>query len=178
MAAKVVLINVPTTDFQRSLKFYSTLLGVDASRFVHNERSAVEQYYLPVSADGIDLTITDKQDSRETTITYYAVDNLEETMQALLDGGGIVAMDPVPLPRRGSGEVMAAADARVRRRPPTQRPPGRTALIVDPDGNYLGLLELADDAAQAYFLLGDYRQQVQDLLEQRIQIAEQGATAS
>jgi predicted enzyme related to lactoylglutathione lyase len=175
MAAKVVLINVPTTDFDRSLKFYSTLLGVDPGRFVRNERSAVEQYYLPVSADGIDLTITDKQDSRETTITYYAVDSLEDTMKTLLEGGGLVVMDPVPLPGR---DAATTADARARRRPPTQRPPGRTALMVDPDGNYLGLLELVDESAQEYFRLGKHREAVQELLEQRIEMAAQGATAS
>lgn len=154
METKLVMCNVPTTNFKSSLAFYASLFGVDPGDFIQNPQSPIEQYYRPISADGVDLTISAKNDTRDTTIMYFAVGSVEKTVSLLTELGGKVILENERL-AEGSGHL---------------------TLMVDPDGNYVGLMQLAEEPAQ-YFRFGDFRE-LTDGLEQRLAEARSGAQKS
>jgi predicted enzyme related to lactoylglutathione lyase len=162
----IALLNIPTTDFERSLPFYAQLLKIDPSEFIKNTHSKIEQYHYPVSGDGLDLSVSQKNDTRDTTIMYFAVDDLGRTIDDLCEAGGKLIMDPRNMPEENGAKADDKASL------------GKTALMVDPDGNYIGLMELTDEQGQRYFRQGPYAEEMAGLLRERIELAQRGATAS
>jgi predicted enzyme related to lactoylglutathione lyase len=129
--SQLVFCNVPARDTSPLLKFYATMLGIDPGTFVHNKHSPVDQYETPVTASGIDLLITRRYDNREVTTTYWAVPDIKAAIQELTENQG--------------GELVSG---------PTNMPDGSvTAALLDPEGNYVGLVQLADHAEE-YFGVG------------------------
>jgi predicted enzyme related to lactoylglutathione lyase len=128
--SRLIFCNVPARDTGSLLQFYATLLGIDADAFVHNKHSPIDQYETPISASGIDLLITQRNENREVTTTYWAVSSIKEAIQELTERGGEVVSGPTKMPDGGA-----------------------TAALLDPEGNYVGLVEVADHA-QEYFRLG------------------------
>lgn len=128
--SRLIFCNVPARDTSSLLQFYATLLGIDTGTFVHNTHSPVDQYETPISASGIDLLITQRNENREVTTTYWAVPGIKEAIEELTERGGEVVSGPTKMPDGGA-----------------------TAALLDPEGNYVGLVQLADHA-QEYFRLG------------------------
>jgi predicted enzyme related to lactoylglutathione lyase len=138
--AKLVFCNIPARQPNSLLGFYNALLGGDA--FVQNEKSPVPQYQEALTGDGVDLTITQRQDTRDVTAAYWAVANLDEIVEQLMKQGGEVATR------------MDTPDG------------GRTALMLDPEGNFFGLIELPEDAHE-YFQVGTFAAASKGELERR-----------
>ena len=128
--SKLIFCNVPARDASALLEFYATLLGIDAGTFVHNTHSPIDQYETPISARGIDLLITKRNENQEVTTTYWAVLDIVEAIQELTERGGEVVSGPTKMPDGGL-----------------------TANLLDPEGNYVGLVQLADHARE-YFQIG------------------------
>jgi predicted enzyme related to lactoylglutathione lyase len=83
---------------------------------------------------------------------YFAVDNLNATLSQLEKEGGVVVCEPFTLTI--APEVFDEYEAKLKANTDlygtkVERDIGRSAIIQDPDGNYLGLTELRP---QAYFL--------------------------
>jgi predicted enzyme related to lactoylglutathione lyase len=138
--AKLVFCNIPARDPKSLLGFYSALLG--GGEFVLNRESPIPQYQEAITGDGVDLTITQRQDTRDVTAAYWAVPDVDKMVDQLLGQGGQVATRM------------------------TTRDNGGTALMLDPEGNFVGLIQLAEDA-QKYFLVGEYGAEIQEALEHR-----------
>jgi hypothetical protein len=116
------------------------LLGGDA--FVQNVKSPIPQYQEALTGDGVDLTITQRQDTRDVTAAYWAVPNVDEMVDQLMKQGG---------------EVATRVDT---------PDGGRTALMLDPEGNFFGLIQLPEDAHE-YFQVGEFGAESEDELNRR-----------
>jgi predicted enzyme related to lactoylglutathione lyase len=151
--AKLVFCNVPARDADSLLPFYGALLGVDPGSFVKNAESPIPQYYEPITGDGVDITITQRNDTREVTATYWAVDDLEGAIKELQAAGGNIASGPERMPDGGA-----------------------TALLLDPEGNFVGLVQLSDQG-ERYFRAGKFHAEFEDQLQRRREEARAGASS-
>jgi predicted enzyme related to lactoylglutathione lyase len=157
LKAKVVFYDVPSSNLDASRKFYGALLGTDEFAPSPNER--VKAYFRPISADGIDMTLHQKADRPEdppdVPITYFAVDSLSEAQRELESLGGKVVHGPteIPLPTGQALEHYQGA-AKAARHPVGKRI-GEALLMLDPDENPLGIVQLEAHAA-FYFRAGQY----------------------
>jgi len=144
LKSKLVICNVPTVNSDAALRFYEALLGSD--RFARRS-SRNETYFHPLSPDGIDLTVTQRMDDREQWTCYFAVENLDQATAELRQLGGEMLFDPIevaPLERfKGA------------------RPAGRFTVLLDPDRNPVGLIELSPTGRE-YYRAGDFQQPLAD----------------
>jgi predicted enzyme related to lactoylglutathione lyase len=138
--AKLVFCNIPAREPESLLGFYSALLGGDA--FVKNERSPIPQYQEALTYDGIDLTITQRQDTRDVTAAYWAVPDVDRMVDQLKQQGGEVATR-MKMPNGGA-----------------------SVLMLDPEGNFVGLIQLVEDAHE-YFQVGEFGAEIEDALKRR-----------
>lgn len=140
--AKLIFCNVPTTNSVAARAFYGALLGNDD--FARSLNDTVESYYQPLQ-DGLNLNITRRFDSREPITPYFAVDDLDATLKALEAAGGRIAVAPREVPVQGPpGAIKAYRDHAQQRGDQADTRIGRIATVVDPDGGYVGLMELTD----------------------------------
>jgi predicted enzyme related to lactoylglutathione lyase len=135
LKSKLVICNVPTQDSEASRRFYGALLGTD--EFVRAPDKDVETYTRPILADGVDLAITQRFEDTESMTCYFAVENLERATKELEERGGELKYESSEI-TRDDGETI-----------------GRFAVVLDPDKNHVGLIELSE-SAQKYFRFGEY----------------------
>lgn len=153
LKSKLVLCNVPSVDSPAARRFYGALLGEDFARAPNPE---VESYFTLLSRDGVDLTITYRQSDEERLTCYFAVENLEESLEELRQLGGEVVVQPKDVavdPDRapGAGKQKSGGRPRV----------GRMAVLLDPDKNHVGLMEIAPDAHR-HFKWGQFHEGIDD----------------
>ena len=147
LQAKLVSCNVPTKNTAAARKFYDTLFG--GQDFARSLWDKHESYFRPISQDGVHITIGARQNDREPITCFFAVDNLEETVRQLVAAGGKVVVNSTPMPISGSPQAVkvfhegAAAGQ-------TATTMGHFATMLDPDGNYLGLMQV-DNSMQPHF---------------------------
>jgi predicted enzyme related to lactoylglutathione lyase len=167
--ASLIFINIPTENYEASLEFYSTLLGGDFARSLND---LVTSYHRPVSEDGIDVTITGRQDIQERCIPYFEVQDLEGTLRDLqkinksvnviepTEEVPALVVGPTVVDATTPENVLAAGRVRgasVRGREVERERVGKMAVILDPAGNHVGLMELQDEQAKAYFRAGKHK---------------------
>lgn len=142
--AKLIQCNVPSTNIRKSRAFYG-LLFPDMS-FAQSLTDEIEAYHMPISVDGIQLTISPRQAAQEQIICYFAVDNLDAILTAVEQNGGTVVVEPFTL--NISPEAFLAYKGMVKEFYPdaghTDTDIGRSAIVQDPDGNFVGLTELRE----------------------------------
>lgn len=133
-------VAVPSDNPKASRDFYEGLLRTDFSRSLWEE----EGYH--TSLDGVDLDIEVRHSPQETTTLFLEVDDLEEMIEDATAAGGQVVWGPsgIRVPERNlkafkqavrQGEVDARLDQLA-----------RAAVIVDPGGGQIGLIQLAHRA--------------------------------
>jgi predicted enzyme related to lactoylglutathione lyase len=132
LKSKLIICNVPTANTDAARKFYGALVGVD--EFERAPTKEVESYFQQISEEGIDLRITERQHDRDHNWTcFFAVDDVERAVKELSEAGGEVAAEPRELDtERGSA--------------------GRFAVVLDPDRNAVGLVEVNPES-RPYFRL-------------------------
>jgi predicted enzyme related to lactoylglutathione lyase len=152
MAAKLIACNVPTSNSPASQAFYKALLGQDFARS-YSER--VNSHHVPLSNDGLWLWITDRQAADERITCVFAVDNLDHAMASLRNNGGFVFFGPIDTPI--SPKLMQTYAGTRGGIPPAHVTPtmGRYALVRDPDGNVIGLMQL-EPHAESFFKAGAF----------------------
>jgi predicted enzyme related to lactoylglutathione lyase len=148
LQAKLIACNVPTKDSAAARKFYNTLFG--GQDFARSLTDKQECYFRPISQEGVHLTIATRQDNREPITCFFAVDNLEETVRQLVAVGGKVVVSSSPMPVSGSQQAVKAFQASGTAGQPAATTMGNFATMLDPDGNYLGLMQV-DNSMQAQF---------------------------
>lgn len=148
LKSKLILCNVPTSDSDAAQRFYGALLGADDFLSAPNDSESVT---LPLSQDGVDLTITRRYDDNERLTCYFAVHDLDEALRQALELGGKLMVEPrdVPIESRVAKQLQASLPRGVK----VGDAVGRMAVVLDPDGNHVGLMEPAE-AAHRHFRWG------------------------
>ncbi len=160
MRAKLVQVNVPSDAPGDTARFYAELFGVDLARSLTDD---LEAYHAPVSPDGTYVTVTQRMDPRQVAVTcYFAVDDLGEAVRRLEAAGGTVISGPhdaaVPPRARNfyansiEGLGGSAADVQMVR---TDGMLVSVMHIADPQGNVIGLMQLAS-SARVFFKINQF----------------------
>jgi predicted enzyme related to lactoylglutathione lyase len=149
LQAKLVTCTVPTKNSAAARKFYNTLFG--GQDFARSLNDKFESYFRPISQDGVTLSIAARSNDREPITCFFAVDNLDAAVSELVAAGGKLVVNPTALPVSGPPEaVKTFQDSLTVKKVQPTNTLGRFATMLDPDANYLGLIQL-DDSMQTYF---------------------------
>jgi predicted enzyme related to lactoylglutathione lyase len=141
--AKLVSCTVPTKNSVAAQKFYNTLFG--GQDFAPALTDKIECHFRPIHSDGLTLTIATRHDDREPITCFFAVDNLNETVSHLSAAGGKVVVNATPMPASGPPQAMQAAQ-----KIGHSTSLGTFVTMIDPDGNYIGLIQV-DNSMQSHF---------------------------
>ncbi len=156
LKAKLIACNVPTKNMAASRNFYDTLFG--GQDFARSLNDKTESYFRPISQDGLTLTVGARWNEREPITCIFAVDNLQETIQQLTAAGGKVVVNPTAMAVSGPPQAVEVFHQSLASGTPgtagatvaSSNSMGQFATMVDPDGNYLGLMQV-DQSMQAHF---------------------------
>jgi predicted enzyme related to lactoylglutathione lyase len=154
LKAKLIHISVPAFQKERQHQFYGKLFGIDLARSLTD---TVEAHHIPISADGIYLTVAAPQSKRDNHMTcFFAVADLNQTIAELKDCGGKVLVAPfdIPVAERAQKFYSSRLDAVKATAPAPEGEFARVAYVEDPDGNLLGLMEI-HQSAHVFFGLGE-----------------------
>jgi len=147
--AKLVICSVPTKNSTAARKFYDTLFG--GQDFARSLNDKFESFYRPIHQDGLTLSIATRSDAREPITCFFAVDNLDDSVRQLVAAGGKVVVNSTAMPVSGPAPaVKTFHDARTAHQLQAPTNMGHWVTMLDPDGNYLGLMQL-DDSMQPHF---------------------------
>jgi predicted enzyme related to lactoylglutathione lyase len=153
--AKIVFYDVPSTNLDASNEFYSALLGTP--KFPRAPEKGSPVYFHPLSPEGTDITLHEKrdQDPPDIPVTYFAVRDLKNAVAKLEGlGGKVVTKQRLPLPSgKALQQYRAAAKAAGHK---VGDRLGEAVIMLDPDENPLGLVQLHDHAAY-YFRAGPFQ---------------------
>jgi len=161
LKASLILCNVPTTNSDAARRFYATLLGVDVDDFARGLNDAVESYFVPISDDGVDLTVTQRYVDEERLTCYFAVEDLAGTLEALRDSHGKVVVEPQSVKVGPERARRFYEEAAKRAGVTVGDTVGTMSVLLDPDGNHVGLMQL-EEFAQAHFKVGRFAQKLSD----------------
>src|SRR2546423_7488481 len=141
LKGKLVFYDVPATNIDNSRKFYAALLGTDLAQIPNAKEKG---FFHPLSADGIDITLHPrrKQDPPDIPTAYFAVADLGAAIRQLTAAGGkqVHAPQDIPLPT-GDALKKYRAEAKAAGQDVGKRL-GRGAVLLDPDKNPVGLVQL------------------------------------
>jgi predicted enzyme related to lactoylglutathione lyase len=152
MAPKLIIFTMPSAQPFASQGFYQQLFELDFARSLSDARA----WHVPVSSDGIDLMIEEGHPG-ETPMAHFAVDDLNATLQQAQQLGGTVVFGPQDLPIAESvvanyqqlyRQLGGAGDA--------SSTAGQAAVIRDPQGGLVGLVQLAPHTHE-HFQYGQFR---------------------
>jgi predicted enzyme related to lactoylglutathione lyase len=141
--AKLVFCSVPTKNSDVAQKFYNTLFG--GQDFARSLNDKHESHFRPINEDGLTLSIGTRNDEREPITCFFAVDDLNETVRQLEAVGGKIIVNSTEMRASGPPEALKAAQEV---EPSTTW--GQFVTMLDPDGNYFGLMQLADSAQSQF----------------------------
>lgn len=154
MNAKLSVVNVPTGNVNKSRDFYTALLG---SEFARSLTEKVQSYHQPISEDGIQVTLSNRQRADEHVTCYFAVDDLKAALEEVSKHGGKVVVEPFDMPiaqRALEAYQLAIAEVHPGLKGGTNI--GNAAIVIDPDGNSVGLVQFDPQVHLAY-RVGNYR---------------------
>lgn len=175
LSSKIVFCNVPTRNSQAARQFYSLLLGSDD--FARAPNMAVESYFRPISEDGTNLLITQRYDDHEALTCYFAVENLDQAIESLQKAGGTLIVPPANVPLSVPPPVHEALSPEfVRRGIGIPQSIARMAVMLDPDRNHVGLVQLTPESV-GYFHAGIFQRPLLASQVEAIDVAKRiGAT--
>lgn len=157
MNGKLVLINIAANQPQKAQELYADLLGAPFARSLWDHG---ESYHGPLSADGVMVTVNPRHHPQETVTPYFAVDNLDAALTDLKKHGVNVAWGPDDLPI--SPKTFGLYQASFKKEFPQEasllstQSLGKAVLVIDAEGNAVGLVELATHA-HVFFKVGQHR---------------------
>jgi predicted enzyme related to lactoylglutathione lyase len=156
LKAKLIHVSVPAFQKQKQHDFWSKLFGIDVARSLTD---TVDSHHIPISQDGLFLTIGAPQSRRDSHITcFFAVENMNQTIAELKAAGGKVIQQPfeIPVAKRAN----AFYDGRLKAANSSAKAPNgefaSVAYLEDPDGNMIGLMEV-HESAHVFFGLGKFQ---------------------
>lgn len=144
LRGNLIMINVPSGDVAKTAQFYSQFLGIDLARSLYDKG---ESYHAPVSEDGLDIAVNAQHTPEEQPMAFWAVDNLDKTLQDVRNGGAEVVWGPDKLPI--ASKARDEYKKLVKEEWPELKPTddlGTAAIIEEPGGTQVGLVQLAESA--------------------------------
>jgi len=161
--ASLAFINIPSDQPEQSAQFYQALFGTELVPALSDQ----ESYHATISDDGIDLNVTARHSSQEATTPFLGVKNLDQAISTAQSNGGRVVWGPedVTIPDDDIEEYRQAVrevdgvEVRTNKL-------GRAAIVADPGGGQVGLVQLEEHAhrhfnvGRHYRPLGDYRERI------------------
>lgn len=144
LRGNLIMVNVPSGDVAKTAQFYSQFLGIELARSLYDKS---ESYHAPVSEDGVDLAVNPQHTPQEQPMAFWAVDNLDQTLQQVRNGGGEVVWGPDKLPI--APEAREDYKKVLKEEWPELTPTndlGTAAVIEEPGGTQVGLVQLAEHA--------------------------------
>jgi predicted enzyme related to lactoylglutathione lyase len=155
MNGKLILITIPSSHPQKSVEFYSAILGIPFARSFTDNYVA---YHAPVSRDGLLLQIQQRFSETEKPTLYFSVDNLDEAAADLQEKGATVLPERYDLAI--SERVLADYKkhyAEVYGHEPDASSLGTSIVVKDLEGDEVGLIDLHDHA-DLVFKTGDHHE--------------------
>jgi predicted enzyme related to lactoylglutathione lyase len=145
--ARLITCSIPVNDLTRAQGFYGALLGVELARGLNEH---VQSLHTVVSA-GVKLSLNARQNAEEKPMCHFAVENLTATVQQLERHGGRQVSGPFDLTvatvaRDRLAEAYRAAGGKGAFQPSL----GSAVIMADPEGNFIGLVELNAYAEEAF----------------------------
>jgi predicted enzyme related to lactoylglutathione lyase len=153
----MIQFNVPATDIQKLKSFYSKIFG--HLEFARSLGAHTTGYHLPISPDGLQLTITQRFSAQEPAVAYFSVGNLDDTIAALIKAGGSVMVQPFDLPLTPELLEKYTNEYKKHHKEKPSNSVGRSAVMRDPEGNLFGLTELHTQA-HWIFKVGRYQKEL------------------
>jgi predicted enzyme related to lactoylglutathione lyase len=152
LKGRLVFVNAPTRDSDKSRRFYGALLGAE---FAHGLNPNVPSWWTPLGR-GVDFNITVRYDDRERLTPYFAVESLDAAVKELEGLGGRCVVPPRDV-LLGPDEARQAYVAQQKKEghdinPEQAKTVGRIAVLLDPDLNHVGLIQLAAHAKHHFGL--------------------------
>lgn len=156
--ASLVFVNIPSDRPNASSAFYQRLLGIDMARSLSNE----ESYHAPISDDGIDLNINIRHAPQEGPTAFFAVPSLNNALRTAQDAGGQVVWGPEDV-RMPEEQFEGYRTALMEMEDTEAESPsmGRAAIVMDPGGSHIGIIELARHAHR-HFAVGEHQRPLDD----------------
>lgn len=161
MKAKLVLCNVPASkdNLPKINDFYSKLLGINLERALTDQ---VESHHMPISNDGIYLTVTSRFNEKESVTCFFAVADLAATIAELKQcGGKVIAEYDLPMPERVMEDYKQFVSELNEKKAEVTNSLGKTAIIQDPEGNAVGLIQL-EKHAHVFYKVGDFAEDLDE----------------
>lgn len=172
MQAKLIFLNVLSDGPDRSTRFYEELFGTQL--FARSLTDQTDGYHMPISSDGIDLNITGSFAGQPPRIVpFFAVDDLRYVVDRLASEGGKAVSDEfaVGVPDSMLEQFRRKASERGRSGEKIGSKLGDAVLMLDPDGNPIGLMHL-EPFVHEHFKWGKYYQPLTEtqLLDQMVSL--------
>jgi hypothetical protein len=137
----------------------------------------VESYFRPISEDGTNLLVTQRYDDHEALTCYFAVDNLEQAIESLQQAGGTLIVPPANVPLAVPPQTREVLSPEfIRRGIGIPQSVARMAVMLDPDRNHVGLIQLTPESI-GYFHAGIFQRPLLPSQVEAIDVAKRiGAT--
>jgi len=164
LSKKLAFISVAAGNPDTVRSFYEKFFGISFAATLNAQASTT--YHAPIDEDGIDMMIGPQHDPKESVIAYYAVDDIHTAINEAKAAGGKVLWGPVALPIAPAQQTPYKTLVENSIQPTQSRrltggTVGQGALIADPAGNPVGLVQLAPHAV-SHFNAGPKKRPLSD----------------
>ena len=152
MKAKLVFVTLPALDPKRAAEFYSKYFGIEFGRTFSE---SVVAYHAPVLDDGTQISIQARLSAQDAPTCYLAVDDIAATAREMVADGAKLVFGPAPMPvaKDAIGGFIANSTAFFGVDPEHVKPDlGLVAVLLDPAGNRLGLIQFEEFMHPMYSL--------------------------
>jgi predicted enzyme related to lactoylglutathione lyase len=149
MNARLILYSVLSTTKASTMQFYTALLGTEFGRSLWDEGDSSYAW----ASSGVKLTVNQAPHERGGVMPHFRVDDLDDALKQLEAAGGHQVAGPYDIPvaaadlegfRTSYAELGLGSGAEV------EPSLGSGAVVRDPDGNQVGLIQLRP-FAEAFF---------------------------
>jgi uncharacterized protein len=105
MAGELVHFDIAVNDVEKAVAFYKAVMGWEVEKYDMGDAEGAPQYYLIKTSDeesAVGGGIGAKQNPQQALLNYYSADGgLEAFNKRVVDNGGTVMMEKMPVPGWG-----------------------------------------------------------------------------
>lgn len=144
--AQLITASVSVKNVDKAVPFYSTLLGVELARSLTNDLVS----YHAIAASGVQFGLN-QQRANETVVCSFEVDDLSGMIAELQAAGGKLVAGPFPLNIAPDAlDDLTNTYRAFGGKQQVRNALGTTAIVQDPEGNSVALVQLAPFAQEAF----------------------------
>jgi predicted enzyme related to lactoylglutathione lyase len=159
LKAAISLVSVPSDDAGKTADFYSKLLDIDLARTLED----TESYHTTISEDGIDLFTGPRRHSGDSVMVYFHVDDLDAALTEAGGLGGKVVWGPqdITMSDKAFQAYEEAYKQEERGGPPPSKRITRAAVVQEPGGSSVGLLQV-ESHMHSHYKVGRHQKPIDD----------------